>query len=59
MKIIAMSGGWGRPDDQIEAVQVTDQGRALGANAALSKPFDRHVLRQTIDAMMRAATAPE
>jgi CheY-like chemotaxis protein len=59
VKIIAMSGGWGRPDDHIEAVQVTDQGRALGANAALTKPFDRHVLRQTIDAMMETGTHPE
>ena len=57
VKIIAMSGGWGRPDDQSAALQVTDQARALGANAALSKPFDRNVLKQMVDAMTGAEPA--
>jgi CheY-like chemotaxis protein len=57
VKIIAISGGWGRPEDPDEAIQVTNQARALGANVALSKPFDRHELRQVIDAMTRAEQA--
>jgi CheY-like chemotaxis protein len=59
VKIIAMSGEWGRPDDRGEAVEVTDQARALGADAALCKPFDRQQLRETIEAMTQPGSAPE
>ena len=49
VKIIAVSGGWGRPDDSEGTLDVLDQAVALGANTALRKPFDRNVLRRLID----------
>jgi CheY-like chemotaxis protein len=51
VKIIAMSGEWGRPDDRGEAVEVTEQARALGADAALPKPFEREELCRLIAAL--------
>jgi CheY-like chemotaxis protein len=53
VKLIAMSGGWGRPDDS-DALHVLDQAVALGADTALRKPFDRNVLRRLIEELVGA-----
>ena len=51
VKIIAVSGGWGR-DETESTLHVLDQAVALGADTALRKPFDRNALRRLIDELM-------
>lgn len=52
LPIIAMSGG-----GRAKAFELSELARDLGADASLRKPFKRHLLVETIDALLRQGSA--